>query len=231
MTEIIEWTDHCLNQYKSRKAFYMLTVMNIPTTQNYFGVKHGKGPSDRAGAYFKNFLSGVVKSKKVMLVSVKDLADYSIEEYDQQVKCNGKHECVESSKSKHDAHNLIKVIYTEGKIPWPNSYDQTVTYKGTHNIHTIRNTGVEGIMEKRDMSCCCPKCMYDEGECVYPEYADIWTGISVVGRKQLKNIKLSSIQNWRVDNTVAVRSVQNANVVPNGSSEKNLKKSTAQHKL
>ena len=211
----------------------MLTVMNIPTTRNYFGVKHGKGPSDRAGAHFKNFVSGVVRSKKAMLVSVKDLADYSIKEYDHQVKCNGKHECVESLKSKHDAHNLTKVIYTEGKIPWPNSYDETVTYKGTRNIHTIRNTGLEGIMEKRDMSCCCPKCMYDEGECVYPEYADVWTVISVVGRKHLKNVKLGSIQIWRVDNTVAVRSVQKArsNVVPNSSSEKNLKKSSARCKL
>ena len=168
-----------------------------------------------------------------MLVSVKDLADYSIKEYDHQVKYNGEHERVESSKSKHDAHNLIKVIYTEGKIPRPNSYDETVTYKGTHNIHTIRNTGLEGIMEKWDMSCSCPKCMYDEGECVYPEYAVVWTVISVVGRKCLKNIKLGSIQNWRVDNTVAVRSVQNArpNVVLNGSSEKHLKKSSTWHKL
>ena len=122
--------------------------MNIPTTRNYFGVKHGKGPSDRAGAHFKNFVSGVVRSKKAMLVSVKDLADYSIKEYDHQVKCNGEHECVECWKSKHDAHNLIKVIYTEGKIPRPNSYDQTVTYKGTRNIHTIRNTGLEGVMRQ-----------------------------------------------------------------------------------
>ena len=82
VTEIIEWTDHCLNQYKSQKAFFMLTIMNIPTTRNFFGVKHGKGPSDRAGAHFKNFVSHVVKSKKAMLVSVKDLTEYLLKEYD-----------------------------------------------------------------------------------------------------------------------------------------------------
>ena len=163
ITEIIEWTDHCSNKYKSRKAFFMLTILKIPTTQNFFGVKHGKGPSDQAGAHFKNFVMGVVKSKKAMLVSVKDLAEYSLDKYDHQVKCDGEHERDENSKSTHDAHNLIKVIYTEGKIALHNSLNQTVTYKGTRNIHTIRNTGVEGIMEKRDMSCCCPKCMYDEG--------------------------------------------------------------------
>ena len=205
--EIIEWTDHCSNQYKSRKAFFTLTVSNIPTTRHYFGIKHGKGPSDRAGAHFKNFVSGVVKSKKAVLVSVKDLAEYSMKQYEHQVKCHGDHERVENSKSSNDEHNLIKVIYTEGAIPWHNSFDQTITYKGTCNIHTIRNTGVEGIMEKRDMSCLCPKCMYDEGECLYPEYADVWTLISVVGAKKLKNIKLSSIHNWRVENTLAVRNL------------------------
>ena len=211
----------------------MLTVMKIPTTRNFFGMKHGKGPSDRAGAHFMNFVSGVVKSKKAMLVSVKDLTEYSMKEYDHQVKCDGKHERDENSKSKNAAHNLIKVIYTEGKIPHLDSLDQTVTYEGTRNIHTIRNTRVEGIMEKRDMSCCCPKCLYDEGDCVYPEYADVWTPISVVGAKKLKHVKLRSIQNWRIEKTIAVRSVQNArpNVIPNGSSDKRVKKSTARCKL
>ena len=51
--------------------------------------------------------------------------------------------------------------------------------------------------------------------------------------KKLKNIKLCSIQNWRLENTLPVRSVRNArpNVVPNGSSDKKVKKSNAQHKL
>ena len=79
----------------------MLTVMKIPTTRNFFGVKHGKGPSDRAGAHFKNFMMGVVKSKKAMLVSVKDLAEHSLEKYDHQVKCDGEHECDVKTQKVH----------------------------------------------------------------------------------------------------------------------------------
>ena len=142
ISEIIEWTDHCLNQYKSRKAFYMLTIMDILMTQNFFSVKHGKGPSDQAGAHFKNFIAGVVKSKKAMLSSVKELAEYSSKKYEHQVKCSEDHKGDENSKrddknSKHDAHNLIKVMFTDGKIVRDNSFEQTVTYKGTHNIHSI----------------------------------------------------------------------------------------------
>ena len=83
-----------------------------------------------------------------MLASVQVLAEYSIKEYEHQVECNNQHKCDENLKSVHDAYNLIKVIYTSGKFPRHNSYDQTITYKGTCNIHAIQNTGVEGIMEK-----------------------------------------------------------------------------------
>ena len=71
--EVIEWTDQASNQYKSWNAFFQLTVSNLLITHNNFGVKHGKGPSDRAGAHFKNFVTGVVKSKKALLVTVEEL--------------------------------------------------------------------------------------------------------------------------------------------------------------
>ena len=232
--EIIEWTDHCSNQYKSRKAFFTLTMMEIPTTHNFFGVKHGKGPSDRAGAHFKNFVSGVVKSRKARLVTVNDLAMYSVEKYENQVKCSGDHEHNENSKMTHQAHNLIKVIHTDGEIPRNNKFQNTVTYKGTCNIHTIGNTGIEGIMEKRDMSCCCPKCLYDEDECLFPEYADVWTLISVVGQKKLRNIKnISSINMWHNAKMALIRGIRNAepNFMPNGSSSCKKRKSTARRKL
>ena len=78
-------------------------------TRNYFGVKHGKGPSDWAGAHFKNFVTGVVKSKKALLVTVEELAKYSTN-YDCQVDCNGDHEHYENSKGTNKVHNLLKVI-------------------------------------------------------------------------------------------------------------------------
>ena len=46
VNEIIEFTDHSSSQYKSRFNFYYMTKLGIPCTRHYFGVKHGKGPSD-----------------------------------------------------------------------------------------------------------------------------------------------------------------------------------------
>ena len=54
--EIVEFTDHAANQYKSKSAFLMMSEMKIPICQHYFGVKHSKGPLDHAGAHFKNFI-------------------------------------------------------------------------------------------------------------------------------------------------------------------------------
>ena len=51
--EIIEFTDHSALQYKSRYTFYYMMKLGIPCTRHYFGVKHSKGPSDRAGGNFK----------------------------------------------------------------------------------------------------------------------------------------------------------------------------------
>ena len=210
IVEVLEWTDHCCNQYKSRKAFFLLTVLEMPNTRNYFGVKHGKGPSDRAGAHYKHFVCSAVKAKKALLVTVESLAEYSIDQYDKQVQCEGEHERVEKGSNGEDSrHNLLKVIYThQDEISHENKLEQTITYKGTRLIHTIRNTGIEGVMEKRDMSCCCPYCLYGSGECLYPEYADIWSVISVIGSKALKRLKLSEIQNWRNTLTLPVRIVQ-----------------------
>ena len=128
--EVIEWTDQASNQYKSRKAFFQMTVLNLPITHNYFGVKHGKGPSDRAGVHFKNFITGVVKSKKSLLVTVEELAKYSTN-YDRQVDCNGDHEHYENSKGTNKVHNLLKVIYTFNTIP-REKFKHTITYTKVH---------------------------------------------------------------------------------------------------
>ena len=51
--EIIKFTDHSALQYKSWYTFYYMMKLGIPCTRHYFGVKHSKGPSDRAGGNFK----------------------------------------------------------------------------------------------------------------------------------------------------------------------------------
>ena len=62
------------------------------------------------------------------------------------------------------------------------------TVKDTRTIPSICNTRTPGVLQKRNMSCCCTHCMHNEGECLFKEYADNWEYCSVVGhtKSQLK---------------------------------------------
>ena len=71
--EILEWTDNAPGQYKNRNCFQRMSLMQYPITRNFFGEKHGKGPSDRAGACFKTYISKIVKSKKATFSTIEDL--------------------------------------------------------------------------------------------------------------------------------------------------------------
>ena len=51
--EIIEFTDQASGQYKSKFMFYAIMKFDVLYTRHFYGVKHGKGPSDRSGGRFK----------------------------------------------------------------------------------------------------------------------------------------------------------------------------------
>ena len=81
INEIIEFTDHTSSQYKSRFTFYYMTLLDVPCTRHYFGVKHGKGPSDRSGANFKHKVRSAVRAGKILL-STDAIAKYCRENFD-----------------------------------------------------------------------------------------------------------------------------------------------------
>ena len=86
--DIIEFIYQMVSQYKGRTAFYLLSKMKVPLCQYFFGVKHGKGPSDRAGAHYKNFISKVVKAWKINFSTCAELVSFSQEKYDFEIKCD-----------------------------------------------------------------------------------------------------------------------------------------------
>ena len=207
--EILEWTDNAPCQYKSRNCFQRMSLMKYPITHNFFGEKHGKGPSNRAGACFKTYVSKIVKSKKATFLTIEDLASYCTDNYERQVECPGDCEGEKSPKT-DKIHNLRKIIYS------PNidskGIDKLVTVDGTRKIHSVRNTGTKGVLEKRMFTCCCEKCIFGVGECAFPDYSDEWKLVSVLGTRHLKSFvksgKVGAIQKWRNTKTKSIR-IQN----------------------
>ena len=114
-----------------------MSLMQKLITHNFLGEKHGKGPSDRAGACFKTYVSKIVKSKKATFSTLEDLASYCTDNYERQVECPSHCEGEKSPKT-DKIHNLHKIIY------YPNlnlkGIDDIKTVDGTWKIHSVRGS-------------------------------------------------------------------------------------------
>ena len=70
--KIIDWSDGCSTQFRSRFVFRLLTedlLNGVELTWNYNEKSHGRGPMDRAGGTVKNIMFRKVKSGFVTIDS------------------------------------------------------------------------------------------------------------------------------------------------------------------
>ena len=196
INEIIEFTDHASSQYKSRFTFYYMTLLDVPCTRHYFGVKHGKGLSDRAGANFKCKIRSAVRVGKILL-SADAIAEYCGENFDRLIGC-GSDECDvnEHDVNEHDVnesdinekqnpHSLFKV-YHHRTILRSKKEMKLKQLKGSRDyLHVICNTGIKGVVEYRNFDCGCLSCTTHTNECLQNEYADEWKKFSLVPGKKM----------------------------------------------
>ena len=88
--------------------------------------------------------------------------------------------------------------------------DDMKTVDGTWKIHSVHNTGMEGVLEERMFMCCCEKCMFGVGECAFPDYSDEWKLVSVFSKRHLKSFvksgRVGAIQKWRNTKTKSIHS-------------------------
>ena len=85
--EIIQFSDHAASQYKSKTVFYKLSKYDIPVTNHFFAVRHGKGPANRAGGNFKVSILNTIKIGTVHLSTLEEIAEYCSLKFDKQVAC------------------------------------------------------------------------------------------------------------------------------------------------
>ncbi|XP_041372135.1 uncharacterized protein LOC121385498 [Gigantopelta aegis] len=80
LDHIIQWTDGCASQYKSKGPFSdiscALADFGCTFEQNYFGSRHGKGPSDGESAVVKHHAATAVKAGSHLITNANDLFNY-----------------------------------------------------------------------------------------------------------------------------------------------------------
>ena len=187
--EILEFTDQSSGQYKSKFTFNNITKFDIPYSRHFYGVKHGKGPSDRSGGRFKKSIRDAVKSKHILL-SAADIEKYCRKEYYTQTTCNqSSNECHDENVDGKDPH-VQRIVFDHPK-PIPRPADENVKgIVGSRDwMHVVRNTGVQGVVQWRFFDCCCYACVTHSGNCSQQDYADPWTTDCIKGSADISQIK------------------------------------------
>ena len=78
----------------------------MPYTRHFYGVKHGKGPSDQSGGRFKKSMWNAVKSKEILL-NLRQIEEYCHRQYFKQIVCNECYESNECNGGSEEMHNGV----------------------------------------------------------------------------------------------------------------------------
>ena len=165
LDHIIQWTDGCASQYKSKSPFSDIScaVADFGCTleRNYFGSRHGKGPSDSESAVVKHHAATAVKAGSSIVSNAKDLLDY----------------CFTSSLNKQPEDNCKHFMIS---FFWAPSSDiqrdwnrPVKTLKGTRSLHCVKCVE-RNVITTCHLSCFCNPCRSGLGDCINTSTVGPW---------------------------------------------------------
>ena len=169
---IVNVTDQAPSQYKNRNAFLFTSEYHKPVIHMFLGARHGKFYSDSAAGRFLQFLRRQIASERVHISCAQDVASVAEKSY-ATPKLN-KGECQHFRIS----INLVQRIMKIG--------DRSICAVGTREFHVIRNTGIPGLIQTRNICCLCQSCLTGNGSCKNPEFWEEWSETCVARRVSVR---------------------------------------------
>ena len=159
---IVEFTDGCSGQYKSKSPFadisYTKLTHGISFERNFFGSRHGKGPSDGVSGVVKSAVRRAVISRRVTINTAEEMFDYCVLTLTKDC-CAGQR------------RSFYYVPRGEINRKRPTSEVKTAV-AGTRNLHSVRCVRA-GVIETRLLTCFCGGCLKGE-ECSNNDYVLPW---------------------------------------------------------
>ena len=175
VTSIVQFTDGCAAQYKSRLPFLHISEMEIPTVRSYFGSRHGKGPCDGLAALVKTAATRAIKSKRATISSAKTMYDFA----------NDHLTCFDHDHKK--GHRKFLFVGADEMTQSEESPDDLETVQGTQHLHCVSSTGERGKIKVRLLSCSCLPCKDgDYEDCADPGVVGPWEPVSLTEKKPLQ---------------------------------------------
>ena len=161
----IQWSDGCASQYKSKGPFIDISCSvddyGIPIERNFFGSRHGKGPSDGESAVIKREARNAVKAGRVIIANAKDLYSYAKENLEKERKEGCTH-----------FRRTVLWVGTEQIQRDRGRMNIAKTLKGTRTLHRIKCVQPGSVLTKI-RSCFCESCMLDE-QCPNENITGTW---------------------------------------------------------
>lgn len=182
--KMVRFSDGCGVQYKSRGLLADIANSSLDynfPTNNYFGSRHGKGPSDGESAVVKSKASMAVKSGRAVISTAKELFDFCSETLEKDVKYG--------DSCTHQRRSFFLV--DEDDVKRNQERCEIKTVKGTRSIYSVTEFRGEGDKIKaRYVSCFCKACLTgDEKECKNADYVSAWTVIPLTHQFKKGSLK------------------------------------------
>ena len=171
ISKYIQFTDGCASQYKSKFSFldisYSVLDFNCVTQRNFFGSRHGKGPSDGESAVIKSCARNAVKSSKCIISNAEELYNYCSANLTRK-----------PSEAEGECTHFVRTFFWVPRGDIQRNRDrhshQVLTVKGTRKLHSVE-TVQPGIIRAKKLSCFCEVCQgAAEGDCHNSQYVDPW---------------------------------------------------------
>ncbi|XP_062571004.1 uncharacterized protein LOC134233020 [Saccostrea cucullata] len=167
----IQFTDGCAAQYKSKTPFTDISYSNedygFSVERHFYGSRHGKGPSDGAGAVVKSGARRAVMGMNFVINNAEDFFLFGKEKLE-----------TTDEKNDHIHHKRTFFLIRNINRNRPNR-SKTKTVHGTRKLQCVKSTEEKYSLLTRNLSCFCKVCVGDEGEdavqCENSEVVDQWT--------------------------------------------------------
>ncbi|XP_069117201.1 uncharacterized protein [Argopecten irradians] len=167
--KLVEFTDGCSSQYKSKMPFeYICTTQGTEVQRCYFGSRHGKGPCDQVIAVVKNNLARAVKMRRVVISNAEEAFHY----------LNARNEGKVDAKEENEKcqHKCTKVFLIQPSQIDHKKTTEAKTIQGTQKIHSVKKKADDpSVILTRNLSCFCEYCKIENYEqCINSHYVDEW---------------------------------------------------------
>ena len=185
---VIEFSDNCGQQYKSKRPFAELSKFPVSITRVFFGEKHGKSHADALFGRLKAWMTFNIKSGKFLVRNAKDFYSCCKEYY--ETKDNNTSKC---------QHNKIYFEYITPSDVRRHQDSDIKTVEGTSTFYSVRNTSETLHLQSREVPCICKPCRTNSGQCLNPTYTDEWKDHKLVPLSN-KSSKYNKIEMPRTAN-------------------------------